>query len=182
MKVLTIMLASCERKKQPVVEPVVDTLMVENFISMDKEFVFVNYSDDYRWYETNVTLKNFLDEADSLGIDEVGNVFQFVKDDPQVVITAHNDSIDRVELFNSFWIEDFDMSEDSIVVTFREAFDKVMATNLPKPHSKHVILRKPMGPLDCNPQWVFGNVDSQIWIDAVTGNVAESNPAFPVGE
>lgn len=178
----TIILASCERKKQPVVEPVVDTLMVENFISMDKEFIFVNYSEDYRWYETNVTLKNFLDETDSLGIDEVGNVFQFVKDDPQVVITAHNDSIDRVELFNSFWIEDFDMSEDSIVVTFQEAFDMVMAVNLPKPHSKHVILRKPMGPLDCNPQWVFGNVESQIWVDAVTGNVTESNPAFPVGE
>lgn len=177
-----IILASCERKKQPVVEPVVDTLMVENFISMDKEFVFVNYSEDYRWYETNVTLKNFLDETDSLRIDEVGNVFQFVKDDPQVVITAHNDSIDRVELFNSFWIEDFDMSEDSIAVTFQEAFDKVMAVNLPKPHSKHAILRKPMGSLDCNPQWVFGNVESQIWVDAVTGNVAESNPAFPVGE
>lgn len=180
--VLTIILASCVRKKQPVVEPVADTLVVENFISTDKELVFLNYGEKYVWYETNVTLKNFLDEENNAEIEEVGNVFQLVEGDPEVVVTTHNALVDKTEIFHSFWIEDFDMSGDSIVVTFKEAFDMVMAVNLPKPHSKHVVLRKPIGPLPCNPQWVFGNVKSQIWIDAVTCEVAESNPAFPIEE
>ena len=180
--VLTIILASCERKKQPVVEPVADTLVVENFISTDKEFVFLNYGEKYVWYETNVTLKNFLDEENNAEIEEVSNVFQLAEGDPEVVVTTHNALIDKIEIFHSFWIEDFDMSNDSIVVTFKEAFDTAMAVNLPKPHSKHVVLRKPIGPLPCNPQWVFGNVESQIWVDAVTCEVAESNPAFPVEE
>lgn len=180
--VLTIILASCERKKQPVVEPVADTLVVENFISTDKEFVFLNYGENYFWYETSVTLKNFLDEENNAEIDEVVNVFQLDEGDPQVVISTHNSLIDKVEIFNSFWIEDFDMSNDSIVVTFKEAFDAIMAVNLPKPHSKHVVLRKPVGPIPCNPQWIFGNMKEQLWLDAVNGTIKTSNPAFPIEE
>jgi hypothetical protein len=54
-----------------------------------------------------------------------------------------------------------------------------MAVNFPKPHSKHVTLRNPIGPVAINTQWIFGNVHEQIWVDAVTGECANSNPAFP---
>ena len=53
-----------------------------------------------------------------------------------------------------------------------------MEVNLPKPHSKHVVLRKQIGPKACNPQWIFGNITSQIYVDAVTGEVNSKNPAF----
>ena len=54
-----------------------------------------------------------------------------------------------------------------------------MQTNVPKPQSKHVTLRNPVCPVAINTQWIFGNIHEQLWVDAVTGNVAISNPAFP---
>jgi hypothetical protein len=55
----------------------------------------------------------------------------------------------------------------------------MMSVNFPKPHSKHVTLRNPVGPAAVNAQWIFGNIKEQIWIDAVTGEAKKSNPAFP---
>ena len=52
-----------------------------------------------------------------------------------------------------------------------------------------MVLRKQVGPVDANPQWIFGNLHSQIYVDAVTGAVSKDNPAFdglnlgtPLGE
>ena len=53
-----------------------------------------------------------------------------------------------------------------------------MQTNAHKPQSKHATLRNPVGPVAINTQWIFGNIHEQLWFDAVTGNVAISNPAF----
>ena len=55
----------------------------------------------------------------------------------------------------------------------------MMQANAPKPHSKNAILRNPIGPIAINAQWVFGNVREQLWCDAVTGEIRNSNPAFP---
>ena len=51
--------------------------------------------------------------------------------------------------------------------------------NIPKPHSKNVVLRKEIGSLDANPQYIFGNSQAQVYVDAVTGEVRGYNPAFP---
>ena len=40
-------------------------------------------------------------------------------------------------------------------------------------------LGNPIGPVTINAQYIFGNLESQIWVDAVTGDVKNSNPAFP---
>jgi hypothetical protein len=37
-------------------------LVVENLVSMDRQDMFLNHSNDYRWYETCIVLKDFLDE------------------------------------------------------------------------------------------------------------------------
>jgi len=55
----------------------------------------------------------------------------------------------------------------------------MMAVNFPKPHSRYVTLRNPIGPVAINTQWIFGNVREQLWCDAVTGEIRNSNPAFP---
>ena len=90
---------------------------------------------------------------------------------------------------HGFWVEDYPLNEEAIKVTFKEAYEKVMAVNLPKPHTRQVVLRKQVGPVDANPQWIFGNLHSQIYVDAVTGEVSNENPAFrglnlgtPLGE
>ena len=77
-------------------------------------------------------------------------------------------------------MEDFPLNDEAIVLTFTEALDRVLAANYPKPHSKYVVLRKEIGPKAANPQYIFGNLKSQLYVDATTGAVSDSNPVFAV--
>jgi hypothetical protein len=78
-----------------------------------------------------------------------------------------------------FWVENWPLEDKAIKLKYVEAWDKIQQVNFPKPHSKHVTLRNPIGPITINTQWIFGNVKEQIWVDAVTGECKNSNPAFP---
>ena len=160
------------------------TMVVENVVGMDRQYMFTNYGKDYRWYETCIVLKDFLDEENDGTITGVSNIFQVVweKDngaDVNVIMFTHVGDSTQVDVKRGFWVEDMPMNEDAIKVTFKEAYDKVMAVNLPKPHSRHVVLRKEIGPNTINPQYIFGNAQAQIYVDAVTGDVTDKNPAFP---
>ena len=160
------------------------TMVVENVVGMDRQYMFTNYGKDYRWYETCIVLKDFLDEENDGTITGVSNIFQVVweKDngaDVNVIMFTHVGDSTQVDVKRGFWVEDMPMNEDAIKVTFKEAYDKVMAVNLPKPHSRHVVLRKEVGPNTINPQYIFGNAQAQIYVDAVTGDVTDKNPAFP---
>ena len=170
-------------------------LKVANTISTDKEFMFLNYGDNYRWYETCVLMKDFLDEDTDGSIEEVVNVFQAIKDygqtfDTEVVKVQHfANGESACDSVHGFWIEDSPLN-DSLeykYISYEEAFELVMKVNLPKPHTRNAILRNPIGPKAVNPQWVFGNISEQLWVDAITGDIKTSNPAFegfnmPLGE
>ncbi len=105
---------------------------------------------------------------------------------------------------NDVWIEDADMSEQPIKISAEEALMRLKEYNaaikreqngagsssaereqgrakpngiLPK-GCNFIILRLPVGPKDCNPQWVFGDVDDVLFIDAVTGEIRDYDPAF----
>ena len=71
------------------------------------------------------------------------------------------------------------LNEEDIKVNYKDAFEKMLEVNLPKPHSKNIVLRNPIGPVGINAQWIFGNIHEQIWVDAVTGKCKNSNPAYP---
>lgn len=189
-------MASCNSCQQNVVpnESVEDTLvdttltlsMVKNYVSTDRQQMFVKVGGDYRWYETLVEFDNYYDEDSTQNIHTVINIFQVcteVGESTDVVVYACTHTLDSSAVFpkSGFWIEDWPLNEEQIKLTFDEAFERMMATNMPKPHSRQACLRKPVGPLVCNPQYVFGNLRSQIWVDAVTGEVKNSNPAFPEG-
>ena len=169
--------------------------VVEHMIALDREAMFMNYADDYRWFETCVQLNDWLDEECDGSFNLVTNVFQTVvaRDagsyDTRVIKYQHINGETREDTIDGFWIEDLPLEEETIKVTFAEAFEKVMETNLPKPHTHQVVLRKEVGPNPCNPQWIFGNLRSQIYVDAVTGEVSNVSPAFnglnigtPLGE
>lgn len=174
---------------------VVDSMFVEHTVALDRQAMFAKGVDnDYRWYETNIRLVNFLDE-EYAGIDEVVNVFQTVESRDEhsfdtVVYKFQHTAEGTVEGFtNGFWVEDFPLNDEQITVTFVQALEKVNEVNLPKPHSRYAVLRKQVGPVDANPQWIFGNVRAQLYVDAVTGEVSTENPAFkglnlgtPLGE
>lgn len=156
----------------------------EHLIVMDKQDMYLNYSNNYRWYETCLKLKDFLDQENDGSLEEVVNVFQAIVEegngfDTRVHKFQHfNDGQYMHDSISGFWVEDFPLNDEAIKLSFKEAYEKLMATNCPKPHSRYVTLRKQVGPVDCNPQYIFGNLKTQVYVDAVTGKVSETNPAF----
>ena len=175
---------SCENKKTPEVVAKAD-LNVEKVISVDREHMYLSYGEGYRWFESCILLKDYLDEECDGTVSGISNVFQVITDmnsksaDVFVVLAAHTPDTTSYEVKHGFWIEDMPLNEAEISLTFKDAFEKINQVNLPKPHSKNCVLRKPVGPKDCNAQYVFGNTQATLWVDAVTGEVKESCPAFP---
>lgn len=172
-------------------------LVVENTVSTDREYMFLHYSNDYRWYETCVLLKDFLDSEECDGtVEGVSNVFQVVYErgesayDTYVILFAYSaDGESSIEEKSGFWVGDLPLNEEVINLTYKDAYERLMEADCPKPHSRHCVLRKEVGPVDANPQYIFGNVHAQVYVDAVTGDVSEENPAFkgfgfkmPLGE
>lgn len=199
--IVTLMFTSCKQcstESKPLFGSS-GKLVVEQTISTDRQAMFLKTNKDnenYRWYETNVKLKNFLDEENDGEIDMIVNIFQAIEEisetcfDTYVVKFQHFSNGDtETEDIHAFWVEDYPLNDESIKVTFEKAYEKVMSVNLPKPHSRYVVLRKQVGAVDANPQWIFGNLNSQIYVDAITGQVSKDNPAFgnvgfkmPLGE
>ena len=63
--------------------------------------------------------------------------------------------------------------------TYNEAYERLLEADCIKPHSKYVTLRNPLGPKQCNAQYIFGNAHGTlIFLDALTGDVSDKNPAF----
>ena len=185
---LMISFSSCTNcSNQPVQKAQTEVAIdVDHAIALDRQTMYVNYKDNYRWYETDILLPYFLD-SDSVtsnpemvvnvlqSIVEEGNgadvwvhKFQHFKDG-----TVVHDSI------QGFWIENYALNDEVIKLNYTAAYDRMMQANFPKPHSRYVTLRNPIGPVAINTQWIFGNINEQIWIDAVTGDAKNSNPAFP---
>ena len=185
---LFMMSCSCEKNKPTEDVAVNDStagFVVENLTGMDRQKMFQDYGKNYNWYETCIVLKDFLDSEETDGtVTGVSNIFQVSEEkgsgvDVHVIMFTHVEDSTQVDVINSFWVEDFPMNEDAIKLTFKEAYDRVMAANAPKPHSRQVVLRKQIGPNPINPQYIFGNQTAQLYVDAVTGDVRTKNPAFP---
>lgn len=184
MFMISACFVGCKKKKaQPVFETTVTELVVENIVAADRESMYLNYAKNYRWYETCILLENYLDEENDGSIVGISNIFQMITEegagfDTKVVMFSHTNNSNVVDVKDGFWVEDFPLNEDSIVITYKQAYERIMQANLPKPHSKHVVLRKEIGPISCNPQYIFGNNKSQIYVDAITGAVTDKSPAF----
>lgn len=175
---------SCSRQKNE--DPEVKGIVVENTISTDREDVFLNYGKVYEWFETSVTLKSFLDEENDGSVEQVLNVFQVIKKDESekavdtdVVIFTHSEALDTVDVVkHTLWFEDFRLNEEEINLTFAEAFERFNEANCPKPHSKYVVLRKPVGPAVTNALYIFGNTVDHVFVDAKTGDVLTEDPGY----
>ena len=187
---LIIGFSSCTNcSNQPVNQvktEMVSTIDVDHAIALDRQTMYVNYKDDYRWYETEILLPEFMDSDSATSDPEmVVNVLQSIVEkgngaDVWVHKFQHfKDGTVVHDSIQGLWIENYALNDEVIKLNYTEAWDKMMAVNFPKPHSKHVTLRNPIGPVAINTQWIFGNIHEQIWIDAVTGEAKNSNPAFP---
>ena len=169
---------------------------VENLVSLDRQDMFVKHGGDYRWYETGVQLRNWLDEENDGSIEMVVNIFQVVEQCSETTFDTYvykyqhfADGTMNEDSVHGFWVEDWPLEEEVIKITFAEAFERLMEANIPKPHSRMAVLRKEVGPKIANPQWIFGNLHETVYVDAVTGEVKSSSPSFeglnvgtPLGE
>ena len=159
-------------------------LTLENTISADRQYMFNTYGKDYAWFESSIILNNYLDEECDGSIASITNVFEYVVDknvsiDPIVVLSTYTkDGKHTIETGEGMWVGDVVLKDEDIKLTYMEAFWKMQGSNLPKPHSLHCVLRNPLGPKMCNPQYIFGNTRTQIFVDAVTGECKATNPAF----
>ena len=196
MSVILFTACSCNNSQKDVIEPAkVDTtevaltaiaMDVDHIIATDRQAMFMKFGDNYRWYETEILLPYFLDSDSVTSNPEMlVNIFQSVIEfdngaDTYVWKFQHfADGTLVVDSIHGFWIENWPLNEEILSLNYEKAWNKMMATNYPKPHSKHVTLRNPVGPVYVNTQWIFGNIREQIWVDAVTGECKNSNPAFP---
>jgi hypothetical protein len=194
---MSLIMVSCNGCSQPQDKPSVDSALIDTIsiknaidvdhaIATDRQAMYMKFKDNYRWYETCIRLPYFLD-SDSVTSDPeiLVNVFQSIEEfdngaDTYVWKFQHfPDGTVSVDSIHGFWIEDCPLNDEAIKLNYNAAFERMLEVNLPKPHSKNVILRNPIGPVGVNAQWVFGNISEQIWVDAITGDAKSSNPAFP---
>lgn len=172
------------------------TLDVENVISTDREAMYLKAGDNVRWYETTVVMTDYLSAPDCTGeIDKIINTFQKIVAigkgyDTMVYKFKHyKDGTCEVDSIDGWWSEDYPLNDEPIEVSFKDAYELLMKANIVKPDSRYCVLRKEVGPNNCNPQYIFGNIKSQVYVDAVTGNVTANDPVFdgfgfgkPLGE
>ena len=139
----------------------------------------------YQWRNSLVILNDTvtMDNIDDLHVVSIRDVFFYWDNQrgPQVqYITDHvKDGTQIPWPINDVWIEDKDMSNKPIKLDAMQALMKLKEWNgiLPK-DCNFITLRLPVGPKDCNVQWVFGDVYDVLFIDAVTGEIRDYDPAF----
>ena len=172
------------------------SIIVENCISADRQAMFLKCNKDtsvYRWFESSIVLKDYLNADPDGEVESLTNIFQKIKEfdhgaDVMVYFFKHTDKGVEIDSVHSFWVEDYPLDNEPVKITFKQAFNRLMEANIDKPESRMCVLRKQVGPKDCNPQYIFGNSRSQVYVDATTCNVQKENPAFggdfgmPLGE
>lgn len=104
-----LVFVACEKEKSIPVNEEKAELIVEDLISMDRQDMFMNYAEDYRWYETCIVLKDYLD-SENVNDTVVGvtSVFQIVTKedsscvDTKVVLISHTVDTSFVEIEHGF--------------------------------------------------------------------------------
>jgi len=140
---------------------------------------------EYQWRNSRVLLNDTVtaENIDNLHVVAVNDVF-FYWDSQKGPMTQYINSHVKYGVqipypINDVWIEDADMSEQPIKISAEQALMRLKGWNgiLPK-DCNFLTLRLPVGPKDCNVQWVFGDVSDMLFIDAVTSEIRDYNPAF----
>ena len=140
--------------------------------------------DNYQWRNSLVILNDTvtMENIDDLHVVSIRDVFYYWDNEkgPQTqFITDHVKFGTQIPYpINDVWIEDDDLSEATIKISAEQALLRLKEVNCPIPPAISMSLRLPVGPVACNPQWVVGDVYNVVFIDAVTGEVSNWNPAF----
>lgn len=136
----------------------------------------------YEWRNSRVLLSDSIKAGnlDSIRVVEVRDVFQYFAPGPLVQVISSNIEEGTIVPWpvHDVWIEDRDMSDLPIDMSAEDAIRRLGEWNGIIPPASFISLRCPVGPKECNAQWVVGDEYNVIFIDAVTGEISDSNPAF----
>ena len=182
--IATISFVSCSKCSHDADVPVVETITTKT-INADKSHMD-SIDNIYSYFESCFTFAGTIDTLATPDVVSISNVFQTVdqtKGEPTVYISDHSmDKSESVEWdvkVGSFWMEDFNLKDYEIKLSLEDAFTQMQKSNITKPVTKFCTLRAQLGPKHCNAQYIFGNDKTGlIFVDAVTGNVTNVNPAF----
>ena len=160
------------------------TAGVEHIVALHRQTMFDLYKgEQYAWYETRVMFNDSikLENLDGLKVTDVTDIFQLF--DParcQYISTNVKDGTIIPKPIHDIWIEDVDMSDAEIKLTVKDVLERLASWDGILPPATGMTLRIPLGPRRCNAQYVIGNIMQVIFVDAVTGDVTDWCPAFPV--
>jgi len=138
----------------------------------------------YQWRNSRVIFNDTLtfDNIDDLHITDINDVFYYWDKDKGPQVQYINVNVKRGTQIpwpiNDVWIEDDDLSDQPIKLSCEDAISRLKEYNGTLPKSYFITLRLPVGPKKCNPQWTFGDEYNVVFIDAVTGEVRDYDPAF----
>lgn len=182
MAVIAISLTSCHKgeKSDPVVPRSGSQLIID---SLTAHVDSVNA--DYLYFETSFELVKTVDSLDSFSLSSVQSIYQVVDTTsmtPTVFVANYSfdsASVSWKVLEGAFWTEDVDLRSKDVKISAETAFSILLKSNVAKPHSRFIVLRCPLGPVNCDAQYIFGNTDSGIvYVNARTGKVSTTDPAF----
>ena len=137
----------------------------------------------YEWRNSKVLFNGAIsfENIDELKVTDVTDVFSYWNGaGPHVQIIASNvlDGTIIMPVIYDVWIEDANLSDKAIKLTAEDVLERLKAWNGVLPPARSMSLRYPVGPCECNAQWVIGNAFDVIFVDAVTGEISNWNPAF----
>jgi hypothetical protein len=139
---------------------------------------------DFQWRNSRVIFNDTvtLENIDEVHVVAVNDVFFYWNEQGPWVQYINSNVVNGVQIpwpINDVWIEDADMSDQPIKLSAEQALARLKEWNgiLPK-GCNFLTLRLPVGPKDCNVQWVFGDEYDVVFVDAVTGEVRDWDPSF----
>lgn len=138
---------------------------------------------EYEWRNSRVIFNDTVtaENIDELHVTDINDVFYYWNEQGPWVQFINTNVKNGTQLpwpINDVWIEDDNLSDQVIKLSAEDALQRLKEVNCPIPPAKSMSLRLPVGPCECNPQWVLGDIYDVIFIDAVTGEVTNWNPAF----
>lgn len=161
------------------------TAGVEHIQALHRQTMFsLIDGQEYQWRNSKVLFNDSitLENIDNLHVVEVTDVF-FYWDNvvgPQVQYIATNVKKGTLipPTIQDVWIEDANLSDKEIKLTVKDVLNRLKEWNGIIPPGVSMSLRYPVGPCECNAQWVIGDEFDVIFIDAVTGDISNWCPAF----
>ena len=139
----------------------------------------------YEWRNLQVIFNDTIkaETIDDLKVVDITDVFFYWNDEePHVQYISTNVAKGTIipNPIIDVWIEDDELDNCEIKLWPEDVLKRLKEWNGVIPESKCMVLRMPVGPRNCNAQWVMGDIGDPIFIDAVTGDITNWCPAFPI--